>query len=189
MNVSPEEARQSLTSIHQVSARTSNAALAQSAPFPLIWGLVWILGCVVTQFLSSSPLIGWLWGGLVLLGSVASAVVGIRLGTQVRTTSGVRVASFFWALAGYTGLGLWIVQPRSGVEVAVLIILAVMFGYVVMGLWLNVMPLIGFGLAEMALSVLGYYLFPAYFPLWIAFVGGGAFIATGLYMLSRGKQA
>jgi hypothetical protein len=189
MNVSPEEAREALATIRQVTAQTNKASAVGSAPFLLVWGLVWIIGFLASQFISSSTIVGGIWGGLTVVGVAASAAQGVRLGRQVRTASGARIAAFFWALLGYTALCLWIVRPLAGAQLALLIVLAIMFGYVVLGLWLGVAPLVGFGLVEGTLALLGYYVLPAYFALWMAVVGGGALLGSGIYLLCQGKRS
>jgi len=188
MNISPEEAQESLAAVRQVTVWTSKVAMSDNAPFPLIWGFVWLIGCLASQFIPSGVAVGAIWGILLALGIAASTVVGARLGTRVRTESSARIALFYWALTGYTALCLWIAHPLTPLQVSLLVVLAVMFGWIVLGLWLNVVPLALFGVLEVVLAVLGYYLLPAYFPLWVALFGGGVLIGCGLYMLRCGNS-
>jgi hypothetical protein len=64
------------------------------------------------------------------------------------------------------------------------IILFVMTGWVAMSLLLSfgsVWP----GLIITALALIGYFLLPGIFYLWMAVLGGGGMIALGLYIRSR----
>ena len=55
--------------------------------------------------------------------------------------------------------------------------------YMVMGLWLGWRySAIGGALAVLTLG--GFFLLPVHFLLWMAFVGGGALILTGLWLRS-----
>jgi hypothetical protein len=53
--------------------------------------------------------------------------------------------------------------------------------YFLSGLWIG-SRLAVTGLALAVLTLVGYYLFPAYFLLWMAVVGGGALILAGAWL-------
>ena len=53
--------------------------------------------------------------------------------------------------------------------------------YFLGGLWIG-SRLAVTGLALAVLTLVGYYLFPAYFLLWMAVVGGGALILAGVWL-------
>jgi hypothetical protein len=58
-----------------------------------------------------------------------------------------------------------------------------MFGYIAMGLWFRLPPLIGVGAAVTAIALLSYSLLPDYFYLVMALFGGGTLIGHGLFWL------
>ena len=65
---------------------------------------------------------------------------------------------------------------------------AIMFAYVVMGLWLRMAFLTALGVLVTALTLGGYLLFyPEWLNLWMAFTGGGAVLASGVYLTWRGR--
>ena len=59
--------------------------------------------------------------------------------------------------------------------------LVAMQAYVVAGLWID-SYLLWLGIAVTVLILLGLFLFPAVFWLWMAIFGGGSLIATGFYV-------
>jgi hypothetical protein len=59
-----------------------------------------------------------------------------------------------------------------------------MFAYVVMGLWLDHF-MIWIGLAITGLTVLGLFLAPAWFWIWMAVMGGGSLVSTGFLIRNR----
>jgi hypothetical protein len=61
-----------------------------------------------------------------------------------------------------------------------------MFAYVVTGLWLEHF-MVWLGLVVTALTVIGLFLLPSYFYIWMAVVGGGTLAGTGLFIRNRWK--
>jgi len=185
MDISRDEAQESLMAIQQITAQTRHAVAYGGGPYYLIiWGIVWLFGYPSSQFIHTA-LAGWIWLGLDLAGVVASVVVGTRLAMRVRSpTLGPRIGLFWLALMGYSALWIWLAQPSSGNQMSLLIATMAMFDYIVMGLWLG-WAVSWIGLTVTILALLGYYLLPAYFNLWMALLGGGTLIGSGLYILQR----
>jgi hypothetical protein len=180
MNVTRDEAQESLVTIQQVMAQTRRAVASSGAYVMIIWGVVWFFGFLASQLIHSI-LVGWIWLILDVLGSLATWIVGRKMGRRVRTSFGSRLGLFWLALIFYTALWIWIAWPLDPMRTMLLSITALMFGYVVMGLWLGT-AVAWVGLAVTALALLGFYLLPAYFALWMALLGGGTMIGSGLYM-------
>lgn len=59
---------------------------------------------------------------------------------------------------------------------------AVMFLYVVMGLWFEAWFLLWLGLGVTVLTVFGYQMLGEHFNFWMAATGGGSLFACGLYI-------
>jgi hypothetical protein len=66
----------------------------------------------------------------------------------------------------------------------VFIVLFVMIGWMAMGLLLSFAP-VWPGLIIIALVLIGYFMLPGIFYLWMGILGGGGMIALGLYIRSR----
>lgn len=73
-------------------------------------------------------------------------------------------------------------NPKRGIKTSLLISLFAMFGYVTSGILYRSFFLSGFGVLITVLITVGYLFLPAWFNLWMAALGGGSLIATGLYM-------
>jgi hypothetical protein len=188
MNVSPTEAEEALDAIQGMMKKTRRAISSSGAyAFLVIWGVVWLIGFLCSQFLPQA-ISGYAWMIMDTLGGIVSAFAGIRMGRGVRnpsaTTSGKRIGIFWFLLFLYVVAAIGVAWPTDGKQIAMFIILFVMVGWIAMGLLLSfasVWP----GLAITALALIGYFLLPGIFYLWMAVLGGGGMIALGLYIRSR----
>ena len=188
MNITPTEAEQALDAI-QTMVRKTQKAISNSGAynFLIVWGFVWLFGFLASHFISGT-LIGYIWMGLDILGGLVSAVIGIRMGHNVRSpaglASGKRIAWFWLLLFVYCFALILVASPVDGKQMAMIIILFVMIGWVAMGLLLSVAS-IKWGLGITALALIGYFLLPDFFYLWMAVLGGGSMIGLGFYIRSR----
>jgi hypothetical protein len=188
MNISPTEAEEALAAIQAMMQKTRRAISSSGAYlFLIVWGAVWLLGFLGSQFLSQE-IGGYAWIALDILGGILSAFIGIRMGRGVRSSSpgisGKRIAIFWLLLFLYCIAAVAISWPADGKQNSMYIILFVMVGWTAMGLLLSfasVWP----GLIITALALIGYFLLPGIFYLWMAILGGGGMIALGLYIRSR----
>lgn len=179
MNVSPEEAREALEAVRQVEERARRAiGLAGGGPILMIWGVVWLVGFLGSQLLPL-PQAGWLWMGLDLAGLAATLWVVSRLQRRVIDPLGPRIGLLWLFLFGFGALWVWIAQPADGREIGLLVSTIAMFGYIVLGLWIDTIFL-WIGLGVSALAVLGYVAAPDLFYVWMAVLGGGALFASGV---------
>jgi len=209
MNVSPEEARDSLAAVGAVTQATWEAASYRGSDWLfIIWGLVWLLGYVGTPFLGplAIPCFGirisvsllW-WVALLALGGMASGLA-YRSTTPVRWASSGRNVGWLWlVLWGYVYLWLFLLSPFVQVQghggwmalwkhFGVLMGTVPMCGYLIMGLWLQVPLLLALGLAITALLLLGLLLPWLYFWFWCGIVAGGTLLVTGLILRSKGAR-
>ncbi len=92
MNISPSEAEEALAAIQNMMQKTRRAISSSGAYlFLIVWGVVWLLGFLGSQFLRPD-LGGYAWMVLDILGGIISAVLGIRMGRGVRKSSPVSPA-------------------------------------------------------------------------------------------------
>ena len=184
MKVSAPEALEALAAVRAVQARTRRAlALAGGGQILMIWGLVWLIGYLGTHVLPWHTA-GRLWGAVDLLGIGGTIVVVMRSAPSVRDPMGPRIGLLWISLLLFGGLWIWVAQPTSCSQVGFLLATFAMFGYVVMGLWLDMVFLV-IGLTVTAVAALGYILFQPLFNLWMAFLGGGTLFGSGVYILRR----
>jgi hypothetical protein len=188
MNISPSDAEEALAAIQVMMKKTRRMISSSGAyMFLIVWGVVWLLGFLGSQFLPQETG-GYAWMVLDILGGILSAVLGIRMGRGVRSstpaTSGKRIAFFWLLLFLYCAAAISVAWPAGGKQASMFIILFVMVGWMAMGLLLSFAS-IWPGLIITALALISYFLLPGIFYLLMAILGGGGMIALGLYIRSR----
>jgi hypothetical protein len=188
MNISPSEAEEALAAIQAVMHKTRRSIANSGAYlFLIVWGAIWLIGFLGSQFLTLETA-GNAWMVLDIFGGILSAVIGIRMGRGVRrtsaTTSGKRIGLFWMILFVYCIAAIAVAWPTDGKQLAMFIILFVTVGWVAMGLLLSFVS-VWWGLALTVLALIGYFLLPDIFYLWMAILGGGGMIALGLYIRLR----
>jgi hypothetical protein len=189
MNISDEEARNSLDQIQTVSTRTRKTITASyDSDLLIMWGLIWIAGFLGTHFF-----LAWVWPiwiGLCGIGTAVTLLVGwwqFHMGSPVKTPDaekiGWRIFWFWTLLFAYMFIWLSILKPRHGIQLNAFMCTAIMFAYVVTGLWSKSFYMLWLGLAVTGFTLIGFYLIPpSWYCLWMAPTAGGALFATGLYM-------
>jgi hypothetical protein len=188
VNISPNEAEEALATIQEVTRKTRHSIASSGAHFSLIvTGIVWLVGFLCTQFLSGAILVS-IWVGLSVVGGIVASLLGMRRSKQVRSVSAGmtarRLAVIWLLLVVYCGAAIAVAWPLNGIQMTFLIVLFVMIGWMIMGVELSFSP-VWPGLVVIVLMLLGYFLIPGYFYLWMGILGGGGMIALGLYIRSR----
>lgn len=188
MNISPTEAEEALQVIQAMMQKTRRAISSSGAyKFLIIWGAIWLIGFLNSQFITNQ-ISSYIWIGLDVLGGILSAIIGIRLNKGVRTstpiTTGKRIAGFWLLLFVYCFATATIAWPLDGKQVSMIIILYATLGWIAMGMLLSFAS-IWWGLALLGLSLISYFLLPGIFYLLMAFLGGGGMIALGIYVRNR----
>jgi len=188
MNISPTQAEEALTAIQVIMKKTRRAISSSGAyRFLVVWGVVWLLGFLNSQFLPDRTA-GFVWMGLDILGGIASAVVGMRMNRGLRsassTATGKRIAFFWLLLFCYCVAAITVAWPADGRQFAMFIILFVGVGWMAMGLLLSFAS-IWWGLVLTGLALVSYFLLLDIFYLVMSILGGGGMIALGLYIRSR----
>ena len=188
MNISPTEAEEALAAIQTMAQKTRKSIASGGAYITLIvTGVVWLIGFLCTQFLPVG-IVGYIWGGLSLLGTIAGIILGSRVGKRVRspaTVPMVRRVGLFWLLLVFFALSvIAVARPADGKQATMLVILFLMLGQMAMGLLFS-FSYVWWTLPITALALVGYFLLPGIFYLWMAILGGGGMIALGLYIRFR----
>jgi len=188
MNISPNEAEESLAAIQQVVQKTRRS-IADSgySTMLIITGIVWLIGYLGTQFLTG-PIVVAIWVSVSLLGGALATILGIRRGKRLRnpaTSITTRRIGLFWLLlALFCAALIAVAWPMDGKTLTIFIILFILLGQMAMGLIFSFRT-VWWVLPISALALVGYFFVPAYFYLWMALLGGGTMIALGLYIQSR----
>jgi hypothetical protein len=190
MNISREDARQSLTMVENTSTQTGRSiAAAYSGPLLILWGLVWVTAFIGTHLFLHSA--WYIWMVLDTVGAAGTALIcrwRFRAGIPTKSSDSKRVGwSIFWfwtLLLVYIIVWLFLLSPVSGLQLNAFICTAAMFAYVMMGLWWRQCRfLLWLGLTVTVVTLIGFYLIPlAFYCLWMAVAGGGTMLGTGLYI-------
>ncbi len=183
MNISPEEAQEALAAIQQTNVKTRKA-YGYNGYYSMVWGLVWFFGFLANQYLQPG-LVGWVWGGLGTVGWVTSAVLGIYQARDVLSVLGPRIGFFYLALVAFSVLWFVIIQPQGLMRNVLLLITIITFRGVVAGVFTRTIPIIIGCVAITVLALIGYYLLPTYFYLWVAIFCGLSMFGIGLFMRLR----
>lgn len=189
MNITPTEAEEALDAIQSTMNKTRRAISSSgSHAFLILWGFIWLSGFMSSHFLPGETA-GHVWMWLDILGGVLSVVVGARMNRSVRspalTATGKRIGWFWLLLFFYCAAAIGVAWPLDYMKIAMLITIFAMIGWMAMGLLLSFPSMIKWGLAITALALIGYFLLPDYFYLWMAILGGGGMIALGLAIRYR----
>jgi hypothetical protein len=188
MNISPNEAEEALAAIQRMTQKTRHSFASSGAYiFLILTGIIWLVGFLSTQFLSGE-IVGYIWTGMSLLGSALSVLLGTRMGKRVRGPSTATYAKrigVFWLLLVFYGIAaIAIARPTDGKQVTMFVILFIMVGQLAMGLLFSFSST-WWALPITALALVGYFLLPDIFYLWMAILVGGGMIILGLYIRSR----
>lgn len=187
-NISTSEAEEALAAIQSMAQKTRQSISSGGTYITLIvTGAVWLIGFVCTQFLPPA-IVGYIWGGLSIVGSAVGAVLGSRLGKRVRsplTAPTIKRVMLFWLFLIIFGATIILLaHPEDGKLATLLVVLFIMLGQLAMGMLFS-FSTVWWALPVSALALLGYFLLPGFFYLWMAILAGGGMIALGLYIRFR----
>jgi hypothetical protein len=184
MSLSPEEARDALRDVEKTARRSATIhGYEMLAPYLILWGVIWMIAYTVTDLW---PRQGgqWAWPVLGTLGWLASMVLGWRrkAADVSRTDLSLKWFLAFIAYAVFVaGVGA-IMKPTTDAQVGAFVPMVVALSYALVGIFFNATRMTIAGATLAALTLGGFFLLPAHFGLWMAFVGGGALILAGVWM-------
>jgi hypothetical protein len=180
-----QQAAQALKEAGAAERRSAEAySYSQSAPYCFVWGAVWLLGYGAEALIPSSQpasvWLGWWWMGLTLTGAAISVAIG-RLQNMRRPGRSWRTGMLFLIIWLFTLALFAVLHPKNSLQVGAYFPLLFSAIYAAIGLWLGLRYiLVGLFLAVATLGA--YFLMREYFFHWMALVGGGSLLLTGLWM-------
>lgn len=173
----------------------------------LIWGTIWMLGFAAQQYLPgklyhfgrfATPDFSMVWTVLVIAGGVASWLA-FRHRVPVKSSESKAIGIFWLVLFGYIYLWLFLLRPlmpdslfhsiENQRHFTAIITTVPMFAYVVMGLMGCGYYMVWLGLGVTVLTVMGLYVMPQYYYLWMAVLGGGALFLAGILTRRQWRKA
>jgi hypothetical protein len=183
----PDRALDDLKTIRQVMERTRRGGGKTGGWFMILWGAVWFVGFLGSQFLPDEA-VAWLWPVLNILGAAISVWLGVRTGHRggVRSTAWRPILLWWLALFVFDGLMVWLFQLHTGRDLTLLITLTVALGFVLFGLFIYwVISAVGMLIAVLVVGAA--VLLPDYLYLVMAFLGGGLLMGSGLWFVRSGE--
>jgi uncharacterized membrane protein len=188
MEISPNEAEETLEVIKDITQKTRHSMASGGTHITLlVTGVVWLIGFICTQFLPPQ-ITGYIWGGSTVIGTVTAIILGARLGRRIHSPLTIPTAKrtgLFWLILIIFALAIIVIaRPADGKQASLMIILFLMLGQLSMGMLFSFSS-VWWALPIAVLAVIGYYLLPGFFYLWMAILGGGGMIALGLYIRFR----
>jgi hypothetical protein len=188
MKISPSEAESSLAFIREAENQMNRAVSASGGAYQMvIWGVVMLIGYTLNQFADRLPvaLVAGPWIVMSTLGNILSVMVSVRRARKFHNPYGARLGFLFVVFILFGVVGAFFVHPSDPREINLLVYLLTMLWMAAMGLWVD-LRLLWISLVFTTLMLFGYLVLPDYFFLWLAIVGGGALIGSGLLLL-RGR--
>jgi hypothetical protein len=186
MDINPSEAESALASIRQTEDQMRKAVNASAGGYQmLIWGVIMLIGYTLNQFADRLPLaaVVGIWVAISTLGNIVSVTIGIRMARKFHSPDGARIGAMLPIFILFGIVAAFFVHPAGPREINLLIYLLVMLWLAMMGLWVK-LSLLWISVIFTGLMLFGYMVLPDYFFLWLAIVGGGAMIGSGLFLIS-----
>jgi hypothetical protein len=190
---SMEEAMESLAVIKDATEQVRKAiASTYTSPILILWGLMWVIQFTLSYFylvwvyqifmyFNVIGIVGTIW---ICRRGTAKALIKIPASKKM----GWRIFWFWALLFAYSFVWLNIMSPYSGLQMNAFLCTAVMFAYIIMGLWFAGYYMVWLGLAITCTTLIGFYLIPhSFYCLWMALMAGGVMLITGLYIRFRWK--
>ena len=178
--ITTREARDALQEAATTERRSAQAyGYSSRAPFCILWGLIWIAGYGGTAALPAQES-NWLWLALAIAGTAISVWIGNNR-ADGHSRDGWRAGLVIVIVMAFTAALMSIMHPTDPIQVGAYWPLLLSAIYASMGLWMGVRYiLLG---AFLAAATLGAYVFfKEFFFIWMALVGGGSILLTGLWM-------
>ncbi len=203
MEISKQQAQDSLNQIKNVTVQTRRKTAASSAgPILIIWGAIWFVAYLGTylsyfvewkgyqlkigdHFSASFGITSLIWSVLVVIGVAASWLISTRK-APTRSAHNKRLGFTWLILFLYSNVWLLLLTPWNEYQINAFVASLPMFAYIIMGLWMDKL-LLWLGVVVTLLIIAGFFLFHFHplFWLWMAVLGGGTLAGTGLYIHIR----
>jgi hypothetical protein len=181
MGISRTEAASALTDIERTAGRSRELKGYQIAgPILMVWGVVWAIGYSAMGLL---PVERWglVWLPLDVAGMVATILLSRRPRGNGKTGMGWRIGVGSVAVVAFYAATLTLFQPAS--MEAGLAYPGVVTGLIYAMVGVAFMPrFLWIGAGVFAASLVGYFLFQPWLAFWMAAVGGGGLILSGLWL-------
>ena len=186
MSLTPDQAADSLREIERTRRRSASArGYANSSPFLVMWGVIWMIGYTISDFAPRYS--GSVWLALIVAGFLGSLAIGRARARQGNPHPGINKYAGMRFLGTFVAIGLFITATyaifgrANPAQQAAFVPLILALAYSLLGIWKGSRFLVT-GVAIAALTLGGFFFLSAHFLLWMAVVGGGALVLAGLWL-------
>jgi hypothetical protein len=178
VTISRQDAAAALREVESAQQRTLDLrGYERGAPHLFLWGVIWIVGYAASYFLPT--LATPVWIALNVLGVAGSFWIGRRNGTRSRYQG--RFGACVSAILIFVVATYYVLRPRDPAQLGAYPALVVALGYALAGIWGGGRWIVA-GSVLAGLTLLGFGLMHHYFMLWMAAVGGGSLLLSGLWL-------
>lgn len=187
MDVDQQAAATSLNAIEETERRTSQAIFyGIASSFLILWGAITAAGYVAVHAWPRYAGTSWMILTIAGLAVTVAMTRNRRRGlTRAQQGTGWRILYAQLALLGFGTTVVALLGPFSGRQLNAFWPLLFMLGYVLAGIWAGRFFVLA-GVTVALLTVAGFYLSGAWFPLWMAAVNGGGLLLGGLWLRRQG---
>jgi hypothetical protein len=179
MSVSREDAANALRLADAAEQRSRLLRGYQgAAPHLIIWGCVYAAAYTFSYFQPARG--GLVW--LVVVPLALSADVAIARRDRGDRANWIAVPGLIIAFAAFIIATAAIMRPTDPRQIGAFVPLAVAWAYIALGTRLGRRMTFA-GIALGVLTLVGYFALHAWFMLWMAAVGGGTLVLSGIWLL------
>ncbi|HUO02746.1 MAG TPA: hypothetical protein VMU31_08210 [Rhizomicrobium sp.] len=178
--IASQQAHDALRDAETAERRSAvSYSYSRSAPFLILWGLIWIAGYSGMTVLRG-PNAGWLWLMLSAIGIAISIWIGNSYAKD-RGRAGWRTGFVFVIIFAFTFALFSVLPPTNTLQAGAYSPLLLSAIYATAGLWKGIrFILLG---AFLAIATLfAFFYLKDFFFVWMALAGGGSLLLTGLWM-------
>ena len=178
--ITTQEASSALQEAATTERRSADTySYSRSAPFLILWGLIWIAGYGGMAVLPEQQA-GWLWLALSVVGTGISIWLG-NARAKERGRNGWRIGVLVAIAFVFVSALFSILPPTSELQVGAFSPLLLSAIYAAIGVWRGLrFVLLAVFLAAITLGA--YFFLKDFFFVWMALAGGGSLLLTGLWM-------
>lgn len=179
MTISKKQAESALEDLEQVGIRSVTLyKYTKVSPHLIAWGFVWIAAYGLSDALPSKATLIWLIANFV---GVALSICIDRGNSRATSQAKGRVGAAIITVLAFMMATFAILPPDSGKQVSAFIPLVIATTYILLGIW-HGRRLVILGALQGTLTLLGFFFLHSHFNLWMASVGGGTLILTGIWL-------
>jgi hypothetical protein len=181
MPMTTQEAANALQDIALTQQRASTLrGYERGAPHLILWGIVWAIAYGICDLAPALATPAWLV--LDVIGITGSFFIGrAAVADKSQARYGWRFAGFGVTAVAFVVATYYILQPHELAQFGAFPALFIALIYTVIGIWRGSRWTVA-GVTLGVCCVAGYAFFKEHFMLWMAIVGGGTLVLSGLWL-------